>query len=193
MLLGLSHFVTGHGFLLVLLLAAAGFGAHQALKREKIRLAVDRFKLAIPWFGDTIQNLEIARFTRLLGTLTRAGISIVEALRIVYPVLQNRAISGAINDMVARISTGTRLATLMKDSNLFPPLAIQMVATGEETGHLDEMLMSVADTYDRETAAATKVMLSMLAPILILVVAAVVGFILVSMILPIFQLSSVMG
>lgn len=156
-------------------------------------MATDRFKLAVPWLGDTVRNLEIARFSRLLGTLTHAGISIVEALRIVYPVLQNRAVSAAVNDMITRISTGERLAALMKDSGLFPPLAIQMVATGEETGHLDAMLMSVADTYDRETAAATKVMLSMLSPMLILVVAAIVGFILVSMILPIFQLSSVMG
>lgn len=193
MLLALSHFVTGHGILLAVVLTAAGFGIHQALKREDVRLAFDGFKLALPWFGDTIRNLEIARFTRLLGTLTRAGISIVEALRIVSPVLQNRAISAAISEMVTRISTGTRLAALMKDSGLFPPLAIQMVATGEETGHLDEMLMSVADTYDRETAASTKVMLSMLAPMLILAVAGIVGFILVSMILPIFQLSTVMG
>jgi type IV pilus assembly protein PilC len=192
-LLGLSHFITGHGLLLALALAGAGFGIHQALKQEPIRLGFDRFKLAVPWLGDTIQNLEIARFTRLLGTLTRAGISIVDALRIVHPVLQNKAIAGAISEMVTRISTGTRLATLMRDSGLFPPLAIQMVATGEETGHLDDMLMSVADTYDRETAAATKVMLSMLAPLLILVVAAIVGFILVSMILPIFKLSTVMG
>jgi len=192
-LLAISHFMTDHGVLLVLMLAAGGFGLHRALRQDAIRLAVDRYKLMVPWFGDTIQNLEIARFTRLLGTLTRAGISIVEALRIVSPVLQNRAVSHAIGDMVARISTGTRLATLMKDSGLFPPLAIQMVATGEETGHLDEMLMSVADTYDRETAAATRVMLSMLAPLLILVVASIVGFILVSMILPIFKLSTVMG
>ncbi len=192
-LLAISHLITGHGVLMGIVLAAGGFGIHQALKKESIRLSLDRYKLAVPWFGDTIHNLEIARFTRLLGTLTKAGVSIVEALRIVYPVLQNRAISAAISDMVARISTGTRLATLMKDSGLFPPLAVQMVATGEETGHLDEMLMSVADTYDRETAAATKVMLSMLAPMLILVVAGIVGFILVSMILPIFKLSTVMG
>ena len=193
MLLAISHFVTGHGILLSVMLAGGAFGIHQALKKDAVRLAFDRFKLAVPWFGDTIQNLEIARFTRLLGTLTRAGISIVEALRIVSPVLQNRAISAAIVEMVTRISTGARLAALMKESGLFPPLAVQMVATGEETGHLDEMLMSVADTYDRETAASTKVMLSMLAPMLILLVAGIVGFILVSMILPIFKLSTVMG
>lgn len=193
MLLGLSHFITGHGVLVALGIAIIAFGTRWALKKPHIRLAVDRYKLSVPFLGETVRNLEIARFTRLLGTLTHAGISIVEALRIVYPVLQNRAVSGAVNDMIARISTGERLAALMKDSGLFPPLAIQMVATGEETGHMDEMLMSVAETYDRETAAATKVMLSMLAPMLILLVAGIVGFILVSMILPIFQLSTVMN
>lgn len=191
-LLGLSHFVTGHWVFLTLLIVAAAVGARAALKRPPIRLALDRAKLSVPWLGDAVRNLEIARFTRLLGTLTRAGISIVEALRIVHPVLQNRAVGEAVSDMIARITTGVRLAALMKESGLFPPLAIQMVATGEETGHMDDMLMSVADTYDRETAAATKIMLSMLAPMLILVVASIVGFILISMILPIFQLSTVM-
>ena len=192
MLLGLSHLVTGHAVLLVVGAVGAAFGIRWSLQKEHVQLAFDRFKIRIPWMGSTILNLEIARFTRLLGTLTQAGITIVEALKIVHPVLQNKAIAHAVSDMVARISTGERLAALMKDSALFPPLAIQMVATGEEPGQLDDMLMSVADTYDRETAAATKVMLSMLSPMLILFVAGIVGFILVSMILPIFQLSTVM-
>lgn len=192
MLLGLSDFVTGHYILLPTLLVGAVLAIRWALQQEHLALAFDRFKIRIPFMGATIQNLEIARFTRLLGTLSHAGITIVEALNIVHPVLQNKAIAYAVNDMVAKISTGTRLAILMKDSELFPPLAVQMVATGEETGQLDEMLISVADTYDRETSASTKVMLSMLAPMLILFVAGIVGFILVSMILPIFQLSNVM-
>ncbi len=88
--------------------------------------------------------------------------------------------------------SGERLADLMKESGMFPPLSVQMVATGEETGHLDQMLLRLADAYDRETAASTKVMMSLLAPALILFVASIVGFILISMILPIFQLSTVM-
>jgi len=191
-LLGLSHLITGHAKLLFSGVIVAGFGIRWALQKEYILHAIDRYKIRIPFFGDTILNLEIARFNRLLGTMTHAGVTIVEALKIVHPVLQNRAVARAVHNMVAQISTGTRLATLMEESALFPPLAVQMVATGEETGQLDEMLISVADTYDRETAASTKVMMSMLAPLLILFVAGIVGFILVSMILPIFQFTTLM-
>jgi type II secretory pathway component PulF len=191
-LLATSHFITGHPWALLILVAAFFWGGRALLANPRSRFAIDRAKLRVPWFGMLVCNLEVARFTRLLGTLCKAGISIVEALRIVQPVLQNRAMAATVKDMVTRISSGDRLADLMKETKLFPPLSVQMVATGEETGHLDQMLLRLADAYDRETAAATKVMMSLLAPLLILLVAAVVGFILVSMILPIFQLGNVM-
>ena len=95
-------------------------------------------------------------------------------------------------NIATRVRTGESLAALMKEEELFPPLSVQMVAVGEETGRLDQMLLSVADAYDRETTASTKVMTSMLAPALILVVAGLVGFILVAILLPIFMLSTVM-
>ena len=107
--------------------------------------------------------------------------------------MQNTAVAKTVREMIARISGGDRLADLMKESNIFPPLSVQMVATGEETGHLDQMLLRLADAYDRETTASTKVIMSVLAPLLILGVAGFVGFILIAMILPIFQLSSIMS
>ncbi|MCC6697310.1 MAG: type II secretion system F family protein [Candidatus Hydrogenedentes bacterium] len=191
-LLAISHFSTDHTVLLIVMFAAAAVGIRVALRSPKVRLAFDRFKLRVPWLGTLVRNLEIARFTRLLGTLTHAGISIVEALRIVQPVLQNQAMAITVREMTSRISTGERLSDLLKQSGIFTPLSVQMVATGEETGYLDQMLVRLAEAYDRETAASTKVMMSLLAPALILFVAAIVGFILVSMILPIFQLSTVM-
>ena len=192
-LLATSHFITGHYIVLIVSLALLAFGIRSALKEPKVRLAVDTFKLRIPWIGTLIRNLEIARFTRLLGTLSQAGISLVEALRIVHPVIQNTAVAETVRGMITRISSGDRLADLMKESNIFPPLSVQMVATGEESGHLDQMLLRLAEAYDRETTASTKVIMSLLAPLLILLVAGFVGFILISMILPIFQLSTVMG
>ena len=191
-LLAISHFATDHTVLLIVMAALLAVGTRMALRAPGVRLAFDRFKLRVPWLGTLVRNLEIARFTRLLGTLTHAGISIVEALRIVQPVLQNQAMAATVRDMTTRISTGERLSELLKQSGIFTPLSVQMVATGEETGYLDQMLVRLADAYDRETAASTKVMMSLLAPALILFVAAIVGFILVSMILPIFQLSTVM-
>ena len=192
-LLATSHFITDHYIVLIVGLALLAFSVRSALKEPQIRLAFDKFKLRVPWFGTLIRNLEIARFTRLLGTLSQAGISIVEALGIVQPVIQNTAVAETVREMITRISGGDRLADLMKESNIFSPLSVQMVATGEETGHLDQMLLRLADAYDRETTASTKVIMSLLAPLLILLVAGFVGFILIAMILPIFQLSNVMS
>ncbi len=191
-LLAVSHFITGHALGLIMAVAVVSVALKWALRQDRIRLHLDRFKLRIPGLGTLLRNLDIARFTRMLGSLTHAGISIVQALDIVQPVLVNAAIADTARKMTSRIRTGERLAVLMKESRIFPPLSVQMVATGEETGHLDRMLLQLADAYDRETAASTKVVASLLAPALILFVAAMVGFILISMMLPIFKLSTVM-
>jgi len=189
-LLGISHIVTGYAWAITVAVVAAVAGLRAALRNRATRLFVDRCKLRVPWLGALTRNVEIARFTRLLGTLTHGGITIVEALDIVLPAVANEAIATAVRDMTKRIRTGESLAALMKEAEIFPPLPVQMVAVGEETGHLDQMLLRVADAYDRETATSTKVMTSLLAPAMILFVAGIVGFILISMMLPIFQLST---
>lgn len=191
-LLAISQFVTGHGTLLAAFGLAAAFGLRATFKNENVRAHVDGLLLRVPWLGPFLSNVHIARLTRLMGTLTHGGVSIVEALTIVEPVLGNRALAATVHEIAVRIRTGESLAALMKASKVFPPLSIQMVAVGEESGQLDQMLLRVADAYDRETTAATKVMTSMLAPALILAVAGVVGFILIAMMLPIFKLSTVL-
>ncbi len=190
-LLGISHFLTGHGWGLMVGVLVAVAAVKFAARNKEVRLFIDQYKLRIPWLGTLVRNLEIARFTRLLGTLTHGGITIVEALDIVGPAVANEAIAESVRNMTKRIRTGESLAALMKETQIFPPLPVQMVAVGEETGHLDQMLLRVADAYDRETTASTKVMTSLLAPAMILFVAGIVGFIVISMLLPIFQLSTV--
>ena len=192
-LLGISDTITGHPFVLSGALLAVCFGGYFALRYPSVRLMVDTAKLRVPWMGVLLRNLEIARFARVLGTLTHGGVSIVDALVIVNPVISNRLMAQNVGEITWRIRTGERLGHLMKEREIFPPLCVQMISVGEETGQLDEMLLRVADAYDRETTGATKVMTSMLAPMMILVVAAIVGFIVVSMLLPIFQLSTVIG
>ncbi|MBI5093050.1 MAG: type II secretion system F family protein [Candidatus Hydrogenedentes bacterium] len=191
-LLGLSDFVAAYGWFLAAAVVAAALGVRWVLRNPEARLVLDQLSLRIPWVGTFISTLSVARLTRLMGTLTRGGVSIVEALTIVEPVLGNRAVAKAVSDISSRIRSGESLASLMRQSPIFPPLSVQMVAVGEESGQLDHMLLRVADAFDRETTAATKVMTSMLAPALILVVASVVGFIIIAMLLPIFQLSTVL-
>ena len=191
-LLATSHFVTAHALGLTVALVVILAVARAVARRPGGRLFVDGCRLRVPWLGTLVRNLAIARLTRVLGTLTHGGISIVEALDIAQPAVGNEAVSATVRTMTTRIRTGESLAALMREAAIFPPLSVQMVAVGEETGLLDQMLLRVADAYDRETTTSTKVMTSLLAPALILVVASLVGFILVSMMLPIFQLSTVM-
>jgi type II secretory pathway component PulF len=190
-LLAISHFVTTYRWKLAVAILAAIGAFKLAVRNSEVRLFIDRYKLRIPWLGTLVRNLEIERFARLLGTLTHGGITIVEALDIVEPAVSNEAIAATVRSMTKRIRTGESLAALMKETDVFPPLPVQMVAVGEETGHLDQMLLRVAEAYDRETTTSTKVMTSLLAPAMILFVAGIVGFILISMMLPIFQLSTV--
>jgi len=191
-LLAISHFAQDYRWHLLVAAIACALVWQVAARSKEIALQYDRWKLRVPWLGSVLRNLAIARLTRVLGTLTHGGISIVDALGIAEPVMGNRAIAAAVNDITARIRTGESLAALMKESDMFPPLSVQMAAVGEETGLLDQMLLRVADAYDRETLAAAKLMTSMLAPALILLVACIIGFILIAMMLPIFQLSTVM-
>ncbi len=192
LLLAISHGLTENRGFLVGALIVCAVGLKMALRSPDVRMAMDRWKLRIPILGTLLRNLAIARLSRLLGTLAHGGISIVDALEIVKPAVGNEAIAASVGDISTRIRTGESLAALMKEKEVFPPLAVQMVAVGEETGLLDKMLLRIADAYDRETMVSTKVMTSILAPMLILCVAVVVGFIVISMLLPIFGISSVM-
>ncbi|MCP4644735.1 MAG: type II secretion system F family protein [bacterium] len=191
-LLAISHFTTDYRWYLVIGMGVLAVAGRFAMRDPGVRMALDGAKLRVPWLGTLLRNVAVARLTRLLGTLTRGGISIVDALALVRPAIGNRVISATIADMTARVRTGESLAALMGEAHVFPPLSVQMVSVGEETGKLDHMLLRVAEAYDRETMTSTKVMTSLLAPALILFVAGIVGFILISMLLPIFQLSSVM-
>jgi len=193
LLLGISDVITTQGWLLALIVVVAVMAYRMAAKRSsEVRLFVDRCKLGVPWVGKLIRTVAIARFARLLGTLTRGGISVVEGIDIVQPAVGNEVIAEAVRSMSGQIRSGGSVASVMKKAQVFPPLPIQMIAVGEETGRLDQMLLRVAEAYEREAATATRVMTSLLAPALILCVATLVGFIILSMLLPIFQLSSVM-
>jgi len=157
------------------------------------RMRWDRLKLRIPWISTLIRNASMARFSRALGTLVHAEVPIVEALNVARAAAGNRAIEAAIRRMAREVQTGDSLAELMSEAGVFSPLTIQMVAVGEETGQLDAMLINVADAYDRQAAAAARMLTSLLAPVLILCVAVVVGFLILALVLPIFQLSAGIG
>jgi len=189
-LMGISEVMSAYWWVLALGIVAAGLGFRAAVRRPRFRLLLDRFKLRIPLAGKLIRQAAVGRFAHALGTLVHSEVPIVEALHVARTATGNAAIAAAIDEMAQRVQAGDSLAALMRSSEVFPPLPVQMVAVGEETGHLDQMLLRVAEAYDRDTAASTKIMTSLLAPALILCVAVVVAFVILSMVLPIFQISA---
>lgn len=149
-------------------------------------LQVDKFMLKAPVFGDLIEKSAVARFCIIFGTLTRAGVPILNSLEIVRDVAGNQAIANAIEYGRQEIQSGGLISIALQEQNVFPALAIQMMAIGEETGELDKMLMKVGAFYETEVEEAVKGLTSMMEPLMIVVIGGIVGSILLSMYLPMF-------
>lgn len=187
-MLSLSHFIrdywwVGLGiiFLIYLLL--------KAYKQNEERLLTwDRFKLKWATLGDLIRKIEVARFSRTLGTLLQSGVSILPALNLVKEISQNRAISRSITYVHDRLREGKAISKSLEEVGIFPPLAIHMIGVGEETGRLDEMLIKVAETYEENIRNSIKRFVSLLEPMIILIMGTVVGFIVISMLWAIFSI-----
>ncbi|MEG4283855.1 type II secretion system F family protein [Microcoleus sp. A006_D1] len=150
-------------------------------------LQIDRIAMKLPIFGDLIEKSAVARFCVIFGSLTRSGVPILSSLEIVRDVAGNQAISNAIEYARQEIQNGGMISIALQEQQIFPSLAIQMMAIGEETGELDKMLMKVGAFYETEVEEAVKGLTSMLEPLMIVVVGGIVGAILLSMYLPMFS------
>ncbi len=153
---------------------------------------LDKFKLRLPLMGSVLRSAALGRFARTLGTLTHSGVSLLPALKIVENTIGNRILAQQIAMVAEETRGGDSLAAPLRKLNIFPRTVVQMIAVGEESGRLDEMLLKVADIEERHMRARTKTLISMLAPLLIMVVGALVGFMVIALLLPIFKMSSVM-
>jgi type IV pilus assembly protein PilC len=155
------------------------------------RAKIDRLLLSVPVFGSVLLKSAIARFTRTLGTLVSSGVPILEGLEITARAAGNTVVREAVVKTRASISSGHTIAEPLRQSAVFPPMVVQMISVGEETGALDEMLCKIADFYDEEVDAAVDAMTSIIEPIMIVLMGGVVGGMVVSMYLPIFKLVTV--
>ena len=158
-------------------------------KTKNGRLFFDRLKLNMPLFGNLVKKLAVARFARTLATLLSGGIPIVTALEIVKNVADNMVLSRAIEKAAKDIGEGENIATPLKRSGVFPPIAIHMISVGEQSGSLDEMLLKVADSFDNEVESTVKGLTSLLEPVMIVAMGCVVGFIVLAILLPIFEMN----
>jgi len=154
------------------------------------RRFVDRLKVRFPLFGDIVRKNAVSRFTRTLGTLLKSGVPILNALAISKEAMANVVLMADIDEAAAGVKQGRSLAEILRKSRYFPVIVVDMIAVGEEGGNLDEVLVNVADSYDLQVERAVRVFITLFEPALLLVMATLVGFIVISMLLPVFSLSS---
>jgi type IV pilus assembly protein PilC len=165
------------------------WGLMRLKKTEQGRRRWDSFKLRVPMkIGDVVQKVALARFSRTLATLIAAGVDIITALEITSGTAGNYVIETALNDTKDRVHEGVPISEPLADNPVFPPMVSQMVKIGEETGELDKMLSKVADFYEEEVDASIQSLTSIIEPILMIGVGAMVGTIVISMYLPMFKL-----
>lgn len=181
-----------HNFLyLVGLMVALSQGLRYARRTESGRYKIDKLLLRLPIFGNLLNKSAVSRFSRTLGTLLSSGVAILDSLDITAKTAGNSVVKEAVNQARSRIAEGQNISDPLKASGVFPPMVTQMVAVGERTGQLDNMLKKIADFYDEQIDAAVAALTSVLEPIIVICMGFVVGGILISMYLPMFDLISV--
>ena len=191
---GASNLITGSWYIVGPILIAAVFGFIQYKKTEQGRFAWDRFKLRIPLkIGDIVQKVAIARWSRVFSGTIAAGVPILQAVKIAGETSGNEVIAKSMEEVYASVRQGGSIAGPVERSDVFPVMVSQMVAVGEETGQLEHMLGKVADFYEAEVDAKIKALTSLIEPVMIILVGAAVGFIVISMYLPIFSLYDKIG
>jgi general secretion pathway protein F len=153
------------------------------------RLRFDRFKLTVPIFGELSRKVQVARFARTLGTMLKGGVPLLQSLEIVRSIVNNTVIVRALASVQKDVSEGKGLSQPLERTGVFPPLSLQMVAVGEETGRLDDMLMIVSDHYDRDVTNLVARLMSMLEPAMLLLMGLVTGFIVIAMLSAVFSVN----
>lgn len=182
----LSQFLQSFWWAVLLVLGGTAFGVKKFYDTPIGKRRVDGLLLGFPVLGDVIRKSSVSRFTRTLGTLISSGVSILEGLEITAKTAGNTVIADAIMASRSSIAGGDTIAAPLEKSGVFPPMVISMIAVGEQTGGLDEMLSKIADFYDDEVDVAVSGLLALMEPVMILLLGVVVGGMIVAMYLPIF-------
>ncbi len=185
----ISHFATGRWYLCILGIWAVVYTFRRWKGSKRGREQWDRFKLKIPWkIGDTVQKIALARFSRTFSALVAAGVPMLEAIDITGRTSGNKVVENAMVAVKDSVTGGGTVSAPMRLApEAFPSMVVQMISVGEETGAMDTMLSKIADFYEDEVAAAVKALTSILEPLMIIVVGAMVGFIVISMYMPLFK------
>ena len=186
-----SHMVVNYWYLVFGSPILLGVAISYIRKTEQGRYATDKLMMNVPVVGVLIQKVAVAKFTRTMGTLISSGVPIIEGLNITARTAGHKVIERAVLSIIDDIKQGKGLAEPLREQGVFPPMVVQMIEVGEQTGALDEMMNKIADFYDEEVDTAVEGLTSMLEPMLMVFLGVVVGFVVVAMYMPIFQMGDV--
>jgi len=188
-LLQLSEYMRRFWWVIIAAIALVIYFFRSWVKTDKGQVRYDQFKLKCPVVGKFIRTREIARFARMLGTLMKSGVPILQALRLVKGTIESITIANSMEVVYERVKEGEKLSVPLVDTAMFPPLAIQIITIGEETGRLDDMLLRIADNYEKSVRDMVKRFISVLEPAMILVMGVLVGFVVISMLMAVFSMN----
>jgi len=189
--IGASDFLKANILYIVAFLGLVFYGLKRYIRTEKGRRQFDYILLKLPVVGIIFKKVAIAKFSRTLGTLVKSGVPILQALETVAKTSGNKIIEEIVLSSMKSIKEGGKIAEPLKKDNIFPPMVTQMISVGEETGSLDTMLFKIADFYDQEVDASVKGLTSMIEPLVMVFMGVVIGFIVIAMFVPMFQMSEI--
>ena len=193
LVIDMSNFVQSYWFVILGVIVGTVVALKKYYATPQGRLAIDKFLLKLPVFGDLIRKASVAKFTRTLGTLLASGVPLLEALTICAKTSGNKVVEGALLDAKVSISGGKTIAEPLAKSGTFPKMVTHMISVGESTGALDSMLGKIADFYEDEVDEAVGNLTALLEPMMMVFLGTTVGFIVVAMYLPIFTMASAIG
>ncbi|MBN1663829.1 MAG: type II secretion system inner membrane protein GspF [Deltaproteobacteria bacterium] len=189
-LIAVSSFFQSFWWLILIVVIVAFVGFRFSItKTVKGRYSWDKLKIKAPVFGPVNEKIAMARFSRTLGTLLQSGVPLLSALDIVRNVVNNQLVADEIGRAAKDVEEGQSLSSTLARSGLFPPITIEMISVGEQSGNMEAMLYKIADAYEREAEASVVMMTSLLEPVMVLMMGLIVAFIVISVLLPIFEMN----
>lgn len=193
LLMAISDALKNYWYIFIIVIGVALFIIRRYIKTTTGKRQFDKFKLKIPVVGPSVTKIATSRFTRTLSTLMASGIPIVPAMETSASVTNHQVVIDGMEKVIEDVKKGLSISYLLKNMDFFPPMVISMVGIGEESGSMEDMLSKTADYYDEELDASIQKMLALLEPLLILFMGVIVGFIVISMMLPIFDMTKTVG
>lgn len=190
-LIGVSDFLGWTWWIIAIAVIAAAILFARWRRTPAGAMAFDTFRLKVPVYGAIYRKISVARFARTLGTLLTSGVPIVESLRIVKTVVQNKVMERCIEESTGEVIEGSSIASPLKRSGVFPPIIIHMISTGERSGTLEEMLIKAADAYEEDVETAVAGLASVLEPFMIVIMGMIVGSIVLAILMPMLEMSTI--